>query len=210
MIRKVEILALILFHLALGIWAGMSLKIPVQLHVFSHALALLLGFFFADWFSGVVHWACDRIGTPETPVWGHIVKGFRDHHDDPLSITRITIGENLGYSAIAGCLLLTLTMPFMSGDSLVSWTWFWFLEFSLLSNLFHRWSHFPEARRPLWMKTLQKWGVLLRPETHWTHHRKPFRVNYCILSGWANGVTNHTPWRLLERGLSRLGMRIMD
>jgi hypothetical protein len=32
-------------------------------------------------------------------------------------------------------------------------------------------------------------------------------VNYCILSGWGNALTNRVPWERLEGWLSRLGIR---
>ncbi len=211
MIRTVEKLALVIFHLSLGWWCVYSLILnnsPVNL--FIHGGALLLGFFLADWFSGIVHWMCDRLGSPETPVWGIIAGPFRDHHDDPLKITTIPLSENLGYSAIAGCLLFWITFPFMKAFPIAGWVWFWFMEFALLSNLFHRWSHFPEIRKPAWMKKLQQAGILLPPDVHLAHHKKPFRINYCILSGWANSVTNRTPWKLLERALARIGVTITD
>lgn len=211
MVRFVEGLGLLIFHLSLSWWMMSSLSLEeTRLGPALFITSLLLGFFLADWFSGIVHWMCDRLGTPETPLWGAIVGPFRDHHDDPMQITRISLTENLGASAIAGCLFFWITFPFIKGNSFLSWTWFWFLLFAFFSNLFHRWSHFPEHRRPGWMNRLQKYGVLLRPSTHLAHHRRPYRINYCILSGWANSITNRTPWRVLEKGLSTLGVKICD
>jgi ubiquitin-conjugating enzyme E2 variant len=210
MIRTVEKLALVSFHLSLGWWAYRALSFGPEINPMLHIGVIVLGFFLADWFSGIVHWMCDHLGTPETPLWGLIAGPFRDHHDDPLKITTIPLSENLGYSAIAGCLFFWVTVQFIPVGTGLGWTWLWFLEFSLLSNLFHRWSHFPAARKPAWMKTLQRLGVLLPPAVHGAHHKAPYRVNYCILSGWANPVTNHTPWTLLEKALSRLGVTISD
>lgn len=202
MVRTAERLGLLTFLGSLAWWIPGAQELSLPAHGFS----MLVGFFLADWFSGIVHWSCDHLGTRETPFWGEIVRGFRDHHDDPMEITRIPLSENLGYSAIAG----TIVFWIFSASLGVNWITFWFLFFAFLSNLFHRWSHFPARQKPWWMKRLQKAGILLRPEEHSTHHREPFRVNYCILSGWANGITNRTPWGLFEKFLSRLGVKITD
>src|SRR5690349_801137 len=53
------------------------------------ALATALGYIAADLVSGIVHWAFDTLGSPDTPIVGaSFIKPFRDHHADASSITR--------------------------------------------------------------------------------------------------------------------------
>lgn len=176
------------------------------------ALSLPLAYFCADFLTGVIHWVCDSFGDSDTPVWGPaLVAPFRRHHRDPLEITRISLAENLGASAIAGWLALWLFLPARpthsgAGYLLLLHFWLWLLIFAVVSNLFHRWSHMPAARKPRWMVALQNWHVILNTHEHLTHHRKPYRVNYCILSGWANPLSNRIPWARLEAGLARMGI----
>lgn len=172
--------------------------------------AMPLAYYMADLFSGLVHWVCDSFGSSTTPIWGPmLVKPFRDHHQDPLQITRISLVENLGASAIAGTLVFWLILPSFfpiqeTGNLRLFgyWLWSYFLVFSVLSNLLHRWAHFPPAKKSLWMATFQKMNLILNHEAHGVHHRKPYRKNYCISCGWANGLTNRIPWGTIEKALS--------
>jgi ubiquitin-conjugating enzyme E2 variant len=135
-----------------------------------------------------------------------LVGPFRRHHRDPLAITRISVVENLGASAIAGPVALALARPSW-GDHAFGWhLWVWFLAFAVVSNLFHRWAHWPRARKPRWMAALQRYRLLLPAREHLRHHRAPHRVNYCILSGWANALTNRVAWHRLEALLLRVGV----
>lgn len=170
-------------------------------------LALPLAYYLADLFTGFVHWVCDSFGCETTPVWGPMLVGpFRRHHRDPLEITRISLIENLGASAIAGAVILAFFRPQTGSQGFLWHLWIWFLVFSFLSNLFHRWSHWPRAEKPVWLSSLQKARIVLPSEEHLQHHRPPFRVNYCILSGWANPLTNRIPWARIEALLLRLGI----
>ena len=176
--------------------------------------AMPFAYYLADLFSGLVHWVCDSFGSSTTPLWGPmLVKPFRDHHRDPLQITRISLVENLGASAIAGTLVFWLSFPLLfpvqrtGGPWLFGyWLWSYFLVFSVLSNLLHRWSHFPATKKPRWMVALQRVHLILNHEAHGVHHRKPHRKNYCISCGWANGLTNNIPWGTIEKGLSYVGI----
>ena len=176
-------------------------------------LALPIAYYAADLLTGVIHWACDTLGTSTTPIWGPmLVASFRRHHRAPLDISKISLLENLGASAIAGTLVLLLWSPQLDADSswaihLAQQVALWTIGFAVLSNLLHRWAHWPPHAKPRWMLHLQKWGLILRPENHWAHHKQPYETNYCILCGWANPLCNRLPWRRLEEGLRGLGLR---
>lgn len=173
--------------------------------------SLPLGYYLADLLSGLIHWVCDSFGNEHTPLWGPMLVGpFRRHHRDPLQITRISLLENLGASALAGLLVLALWSPeaahSLPGQAL-QWTLLSMIVFAVLSNLFHRWSHLPLARRHGWMLWAQRHHLLLNSQIHGLHHRPPRRRNYCILSGWANPLSNRIPWAGIEALLARIGIK---
>jgi ubiquitin-conjugating enzyme E2 variant len=207
MVRGFEIIGLVSFSSLIGISFYHLFASDIFLSFSWTFLALPLAYYLADLFTGFVHWVCDSFGCESTPVWGPMLVGpFRRHHRDPLEITRISLVENLGASAIAGSLALFAVRPHPGSQSFLWHLWLWFLIFSFLSNLFHRWSHWPRMKKPHWLLLLQRFRLVLPSEEHLQHHRPPFRVNYCILSGWANPLTNRIPWARLEAMLMRLGI----
>lgn len=171
-----------------------------------------IGFYLADLLTGLIHWICDSFGNAHTPVWGPMLVGpFRRHHKTPLEITQISLAENLGSSSIAGTLALWLrpatpvhTDQFSS--LLGSHIWLFVVVFAVISNLFHRWSHLPPQKKPTWLIYLQQMKIVLPSKEHLAHHARPYRVNYCILCGWANPLTNRIPWPRIEAFLTRLGI----
>ena len=177
--------------------------------------ALLLAHYLADLLSGLIHWACDSFGCPSTRFWGPALIGpFRRHHDAPRDITKITLSENLGSSAIAGlAALLLLGRELLSWDPLTPMATFGmllfilFIQLSVLSNLFHRWAHLSEEDKNQAIGFLQDHNLVIQPEQHWRHHKQDFRVNYCISNGWANQVTNRIPWVLIEQFMAKFGAR---
>jgi len=213
-LRALEGLGLALFA-AMVLEAGHRLLAPAP----AWGLALLvlslpMAYYLADLLTGLIHWVCDSFGSEHTPLWGPMLVGpFRRHHRDPLQITRISLLENLGASALAGDGVLWLwspwsadldaTVPGLAGRLLALWV----IVFAVLSNLLHRWSHLPVSRRPAWMRWAQRHHLLLNSQSHGRHHRRPRRVNYCILSGWANPLANRIPWAGIEALLARIGVK---
>ena len=213
MVRVLECLGIMVF-VGLAGAAFRQLLQPLTLDALCFSLfALPLAYFAADLLSGLIHWVCDSFGCGATPIWGPLlVAPFRRHHHSPLQITQISLAENLGSSAIAGSLVLGFTLPppagSLAGTQAFFWhLWLWFIVFGVVSNLFHRWSHLPAAHKPHWMQVLQRWGLILNSQEHLRHHQRPYRINYCILCGWANALTNRVPWSRLESALALLGIK---
>lgn len=177
--------------------------------------ALFLAHFLADLLSGLIHWVCDSFGCASTRFWGPAFIGpFRRHHDTPRDITKITLAENLSSSAMAGLVaLLLLSHELVSQDPYTPLKTFGmllyilFVQFSVLSNLFHRWAHLREKDKNQAIHFLQDHNLIIRSEHHWRHHKQNFRVNYCISNGWANQVTNRIPWILIEKFMGKFGAR---
>lgn len=176
-------------------------------------LSLPLSFYIADLLTGVVHWAFDTFGKANTPIWGPLfVAPFRRHHEFPYEITQASLAENLGSSCYTGILSL-LIRPIQSlGNHPPFWSlfiehfWLSLVVFSMLANLFHRWAHIPNSKRPHWLIFLQEFRVVLSQKEHIAHHTKPYRSHYCILCGWANPLLNRIPWTRVEGFMARIGI----
>lgn len=166
----------------------------IQAQAAGHGLLLagaaFTGFLAADFVSGFVHWMADTWGSPDMPVIGRaLVRPFREHHIDPLEITRHgfieTNGNNCLISIPAG--LIALALPVGPGHalglylsasigSLILWV--------MGTNQFHKWAHLPKSTGLV--AFLQRCRLILPPEHHAIHHKAPFAKYYCITVGWLN------------------------
>jgi ubiquitin-conjugating enzyme E2 variant len=180
------------------------------------AAALLASHAAADLLSGLVHWLADRILPERLPYLGrHFVQPFREHHRDPLAITRHGFVETNGNNCIATLPLLAALaarpgpeegdLAAVAGSAfglgLAGWI--------CLTNQVHQWAHRPCP--PGLVTRLQALGLLLSPEHHRLHHRHPFDGHFCITSGWFDAPLERM--RLLprlERGLLRLGAALFS
>ncbi|MBS1985823.1 MAG: hypothetical protein JST16_16815 [Bdellovibrionales bacterium] len=165
---------------------------PLGALVLAVAAALL-----ADLFSGLVHWTFDTWGSTDLPVLGNtVLRGFREHHVDPLSITRHGLIQVTGGTNILGCLLLLAAFA-TSSVPLV-----WFLGCLSIcvayTNISHKWAH--QKKNVLPVRVLQKFRLALPASMHDLHHRAPYVSHYCITFGWMNGVLDGINfWRVSEQ-----------
>lgn len=180
-----------------------------------------LGLLAADLGTGLVHWLGDRCFREETPWIGRVlIQPFREHHVDPLALTRHSFLEVTGNNAL-------LLLPVMAcvawwapafgrealASSLVMFLWCgaW-LAFA--SNPIHRWAHLPRVPAPVaW---LQHTNILLSPAHHARHHRGAHDSHYCVATGWMNPIADRLglfraldrlrakPEKAVEVGLGRL------
>jgi ubiquitin-conjugating enzyme E2 variant len=190
--RWLEIVAIGVTPVALGLLVLRLARLLTGPAAWATALvALPGGYVAADLMSGIVHWLADRFGTPATPVLGKlIIQPFRDHHADPLGITRHDFIDVNG----GNCIVL---MPAIMGVVVMApaagqgWPAVLLtagmLSFSLAiigTNQFHRWAH--SENRPAWVRWLQRHRLILSAEHHALHHTSPFATHYCITTGWMN------------------------
>jgi sterol desaturase/sphingolipid hydroxylase (fatty acid hydroxylase superfamily) len=146
--------------------------------------ALVLAFLTADLLSGLVHFLCDNLGSPDTRLIGHkFIKSFRDHHVDPLEITR---GDVITANGDAVLLCLPVLVPSSlwidADENLFAASYVLSLvSFVSFTNEVHRRAHMPEPGRL--HRWLQATGVVLTPARHRRHHTPPFDTTYCIVSG---------------------------
>jgi plasmanylethanolamine desaturase len=154
-------------------------------------VAILAGFAAADLISGIVHFLLDNFGSPTTPIIGaKFVQPFREHHDDPLAMTRgdfvAVNGDN-----IFVCLPLAIPMALfldMRAHPGIA-TFLLALQAAVvMTNQFHKWAHLHEASRPV--QWCQSHGIVLSEQHHSLHHSSRFDRNYCITWGKMDVVLN--------------------
>jgi len=73
----------------------------------------------------------------------------------------------------------------------------------MFTNQIHKWAH--TKNPPQWVIVLQKYKLFLSPQHHRIHHTPPFESQYCITTGWLNGLLNRINFfRVLETVITRI------
>jgi Lipid desaturase domain len=215
--RFIEVLALVAYG-----WVSWLLAVAIFRGVVRNPLALwliiptaLIAYLTADFLSGVVHWFADTYATASTPFFGpKFIRPFREHHTDPLAITRHDFIEANGDNALFS---QTILLPIygcvaIEDSELGVVAGFFALLFGIaimLTSMAHGWAHMAEP--PKLAQRLQRWGLILSPEHHAVHHVKPHQRHYCITTGWLNPLLDRTRFfRRLERALAAVGIRPGD
>ena len=182
---------------AIGLAVGLAVaSLPAVTTVGMLNLALAFTMLVAaDLVSGGVHWAFDRWGTTNTPIFGpNLIRTFREHHTDPLGITRHSFVEANGGPALGAIPILIVGLW---GPAVVTATCFWLAIFVFFTNVIHSWAH---GQPPSPVRWLQRRGVLLSPEHLAAHHSSPHDRAYCITTGWMNPLLDSiNAWERLER-----------
>ncbi|MBS1986087.1 MAG: fatty acid desaturase family protein [Bdellovibrionales bacterium] len=170
--------------------------------------AFVTGWLLADFISGLVHWGADTWGSAKFPVLGPtLIRSFREHHVDPMSITRHDFIETNGASCLVCLPVLVAALnldlsksgAFFAGVVMASLS-FW----TLMTNQAHQWAHQGELAKP-WVKGLQRLWIVLPAPRHAEHHRAPFVESYCITTGWMNPLLNRVGlFRKLEWIVTRV------
>lgn len=182
--------ASLLSYAALACWLAIRLVPHVPRRPWLVLTAALLAYLAADLVSGVVHWAADTWGSPDLPVIGRaVLRPFREHHRDPLAITRHDFVETNGNNCLISLPVLGLAIwlasdPAGAGSVFLSSFLGALVAWVLLTNQFHKWAHLPEP--PPVLTFLQRCQLILPPAHHALHHTRPFNSHYCITTGWLN------------------------
>jgi ubiquitin-conjugating enzyme E2 variant len=170
-------------------------------------VAALLGWAFADFASGAVHFLCDRFGSERTPLLGPaVIRPFREHHVDPRAIATHGFVELSGNSALALTPMLAMGTQLapLFGESLLpsaAFSWLMSASAGLFStNQIHRWAHMERA--PLLARWLQRTHLAISAEAHARHHAAAHDCSFCITTGWCNvPLDRRRAWSRVEAWL---------
>jgi ubiquitin-conjugating enzyme E2 variant len=152
---------------------------------------LVVAYAVADLASGIVHFLLDNFGSPDTPVIGQkFVKPFRDHHVDPMEMTR---GDFIAVNAdnVFVCLPVIVPVFFFLDTALHPYVGVFIIGLVvgvIMTNQLHKWAHMPTV--PRLVAAAQRSGVVLSKEHHGVHHSGRYDRNYCITWGRLDTVLN--------------------
>jgi hypothetical protein len=177
------------------------------------ALGVAVGYLAGDFMSGVVHWFCDTFFEEDSAVIGRVlIHPFREHHRDPLAMTRHDFAEIAGNSclALAPVLAIVALLPAPAGPLWLG-VYAALLVFSLVAvvtNQLHKWAHMPTV--PAYVTRMQRAGLILRPLRHAAHHRTQAEA-YCVATGWLNPFLDRLGFfPAVERTLVALGLPMSE
>lgn len=208
-LRRAVLASSIVLTMILVGWVGWSVvELAARGWWLAIAIAIPIGIATIDFVTGVVHWACDRFGSADTPVVGALlIRAFREHHDTPTKMVDHdwieTNGEPCILCALALVVLAVLAPEVQSGLGAAGLTIVWTMAaVGAWANQVHKWAHMAPA--PLPARALQQIGLALRPSEHACHHRAPHDSGYCISTGWMNPLLDRLRlWAWLERSFRR-------
>jgi plasmanylethanolamine desaturase len=156
-------------------------------------LPIVCGMVVADITSGLVHWTADTWGSETMPILGRrFVRPFRVHHVNPDDFLRRSFLDTNGDVAmivsffLVGAFFIPLTTTW---GQIVSIGVVAFCVAGLPTNQVHQWAHM--RRPPRCVRWLQRRGLILSRAAHERHHHAPYAMNYCIATGWCNGLLTY-------------------
>ena len=171
------------------------------------AVAMLLGLFVYDFFSGVLHVVLDHPPNVNLPLIGQGCLEFMWHHHiaqdiaiKPLvqswaDLTIPLVGFGLGNLALIACCAPTAMHPSFLA-SLVSSKVLW----AFYGQWSHRMAHSRGAQRTPLARRLQRLGLLVPPHVHHKHHTAPHDTHFCLI-GWFGPVVQQIYERVPPRGV---------
>lgn len=139
----------------------------------------------ADLATGIYHWGIDNYGDAETPVFGSQIDAFQGHHKRPRTIARRQFANNIHALARPATFALA-PLLLLPSHAYVDCFLSVFLACVVYSQQFHAWAHTEKKEVPQLVVGLQEMGLLVSRKMHGAHHRPPYDINYCIVSGLWN------------------------
>ena len=173
-----------------GVW---FFSLPVMLLLFVVTLLCV------NLYSTILHYAFDAEEFTKFPVVGEAFVTFQSHHF-PRWINTIhrkpvydLLGE-LNFFAVINIVAPLVLLQFHYREVYAAWGMLMLV--GAYAILCHRWAHTPPARKPWFVKVLQRAHLALSPTQHWKHHALAaasmgeFVPNFDVSFGWSNPLFN--------------------
>lgn len=159
-------------------------------------LGVVIAVAVADFLSGLIHWAEDTYGHPDTPIIGPlIIAPNLLHHVKPRDFCKKTYWQSSWDLWLAAAVVIGVA----SAIDALSWEVIVFAITAANANQIHKWSHQnrEEVGPVVW--ALQRAGVLLTQRSHANHHSGAKNTSYCAITNFVNPVLDRLGfWRILE------------
>jgi hypothetical protein len=156
-------------------------------------MVLLYAWLLADFISGLVHWAEDRVLLNETRFkFLNQIKADNDlHHKRPAALTQFSLWENINTSAYFAW-PLALVLLLAGAPNVITLAVF----FASFGNAVHRYAHMPKAKVPRLIRLFQRTGFFISFDHHTRHHfdengrieKEDTTIRYCPMSNWVNPI----------------------
>lgn len=170
----------------------------------------LLGYFLADFSTGVVHWVIDT--WLDERAMGRGIAITREHHIYPDHVDGYGLLEyaSLGSAPSAvvfgAAVAVTALFPVSALTYTLMILWLINSVCLLFAISFHNLAHRP-ARSAI-MRLAQRLHLVCPPAHHWAHHHN-HTIHYCVVNGWANYLCDGLDlWRGLERLIETITGRV--
>lgn len=163
-------------------------------------IQLLCGLFLADFLTGLIHWFEDRYGNPQWPLVGEAILANHEHHSRPREFLSGSFW-NRNKEVIIGTLII-LEIFFLVG--LVNLITISAVLTGFFANEIHGAAHKFPNQNPVWVRVLQKLGLMQSFQHHARHHRNRKDCYYCVMTNYVNPVLEAMRFfRILEWALHR-------
>ncbi len=155
------------------------------------ALKILAGWLLADFITGIVHWAQDKL--MPRPTRFRILNRIRFdnelHHKQPAAMIRHTLWGNVNTS-VPITIPISAVLLFSGAPDVLTLAVF----FSSAANIVHRWAHMPKAMLIPPIRWIQATGLMIDSEQHMRHHanasglimKEDTTQIYCPMTCWLN------------------------
>jgi ubiquitin-conjugating enzyme E2 variant len=150
-----------------------------------------------DFVSGIVHWAMDSYGHPDTPFMGRIYIGPNmRHHRYPREFMARTYLQSSWDLLLVGGLIVA--SAWMLGR--LTWEIWLFVAMGANAILFHKWMHRTRIENGPFISLLHDLRLIQTPRHHARHHSGAKDTNYCVITVVLNPLLDAVGfWRFLER-----------
>jgi ubiquitin-conjugating enzyme E2 variant len=161
-----------------------------------NSLSFIAVVLFADFFSGVLHWAIDSYARTDLPLVGKwIGQPNIEHHKWPRAfLLRSWLQSSWDLLLLASTLLVGLHLAAM-----LTWHACVFALLVCNANEIHKWAHRSRNENGRLITVLQLLKLVQSRRHHARHHTEGNKSHYCVLTDFVNPVVDALRfWRAAE------------